>query len=1388
MAQDLAYRDRKKAISQLPHDAYWVLGVLGVYGYPISNYSIEKVLDKVGFRPESQKTVTYAFIRDKLNWLQEQGFISYQYKDPYIKPVWREAAARSFFLSSGKTLNRVISQLRREEKLDRPVYSFQMREEDLNRQLKKLRLLLFEKSYYDYSHLADQLANNFTFDKDQRHRTLESLLSNFLPLDPDFIAALPVPFQGEAVYYIFQYPHLWQGGRAEDFNRLLRILLSEGHKRDEMLNLFYASNLAMQGPSPASLKEAMPLLEGTHHWTGLLAMQALLRNQNQQAEAYLKELAPRGRDRVHNDFWGALFLIYQCRGQKLDGLEKLSKMNERIDASPLPGVFNALRIFFFFLVQDEDEALERLYESPDLMEHPLEQLSMLWVAYWIGAEMDLELADRIDDLLQRWEEAALYWLCGEMANALALVFPDHPKQKNWIVTARYYQETYHFHYLIHILPQQSAWERILNTLDAMGNGKAEGSNYPPGSTRLVWFVNFEEAHLQPKEQKRSKRHTWSAGRKVPLEDIYEGKVDSFTEKDRIAATAIYSKYNGGGSSFYYYSNDELAIDFEEALYHLADHPFVFLDGKGDIPVELVRSKPELLITEEGGQLRLTFRPATKTGGYVVEKETPTRYRVYRLSEAESKVAKLIGRGALMPEIARPQLERIAQNLQGQIQVQSPTTMIEEGLETVKGDPLPCLHLLPFGEGFKLEFYVKPIPEETHYFKPGEGLATRILSTEAGRVACDRQLDREQQLAEAVVAACPTLQAQAAVSYEWQIEDTKACLQVLLELHPLKENGQIRLEYPKGEKVKLAGISGTDQLSLRIQQEQNWFAMDGSLKLDEEEVLQFQQLLDHVRKDDSPFVELKEGTFIALTESFRERLRELDGLLQQKGQQYELNPLAGLRVDELAGELAELEADRHWAKSMQRIQQAQRIRPRVPKTFAADLRSYQKEGFRWMMRLAEWGVGACLADDMGLGKTVQALAMLSARSASGPGLVVAPASVTRNWLRETERFAPDLKPYLLANSKDTELIEQVGAGDLLLVSYGLMPFVEEVLTNKQFSTVVLDEAQAIKNAATKRSKIAMGLKADFRLATTGTPIENHLGELWNLFRFLNPGLLGGQKRFNEKFANPIGKGDQERREQLRRLIQPFILRRRKREVLTELPAKTEIVLSVELTESERSFYEAIRRSAIEEVAAADPAAKRFALLAQLTKLRQASCHPRLVMPDSRVPSSKLDLVGETILELLDNGHKALVFSQFVKHLRIVEQWVKHQGIPYQYLDGQTPGKKREQAVQQFQNGEGQLFLISLKAGGTGLNLTEADYVLHLDPWWNPAVEDQASDRAHRIGQQRPVTVYRFVSEGTIEEKIVQLHHDKRELADQLLSGTDVSAKLTVEEMLDLLKAG
>jgi SNF2 family DNA or RNA helicase len=428
--------------------------------------------------------------------------------------------------------------------------------------------------------------------------------------------------------------------------------------------------------------------------------------------------------------------------------------------------------------------------------------------------------------------------------------------------------------------------------------------------------------------------------------------------------------------------------------------------------------------------------------------------------------------------------------------------------------------------------------------------------------------------------------------------------------------------------------------------------------------------------------------------------------------------------------------------------------------------------------------------MGLGKTIQALAVLLDRAKQGSALVVAPASVVRNWFHETNRFAPTLRPLIFGQGDRREMLDNLQPFDLLLCSYGLMQQESDMLTDKTFATIVLDEAQAIKNRATKRSQTAMQLQGDFKIITTGTPVENHLGELWNLFSFLNPGLLGSLERFNERFAFPIEKNqDKERRTQLRRLLQPFILRRRKNDVLDELPEKTEVTLSVELSPEERAFYEALRRQALENIEAGDGDAgdKRFKILAELMRLRQACCHPRMVAPESKLSSSKLGLFAETVEELLSEGHKALVFSQFVKHLKIVEEWVKEQRISYQYLDGLTPLPQRDKAIRAFQGGEGDLFLISLKAGGFGLNLTAADYVIHLDPWWNPAVEDQASDRAHRIGQQRPVTIYRLITEDTIEEKIVKLHADKRELADSLLEGAEVSGKLSAEELLELIRS-
>jgi SNF2 family DNA or RNA helicase len=319
---------------------------------------------------------------------------------------------------------------------------------------------------------------------------------------------------------------------------------------------------------------------------------------------------------------------------------------------------------------------------------------------------------------------------------------------------------------------------------------------------------------------------------------------------------------------------------------------------------------------------------------------------------------------------------------------------------------------------------------------------------------------------------------------------------------------------------------------------------------------------------------------------------------------------------------------------------------------------------------------------------------------------------------------------------------------------------------------------------------MALQGSFRVATTGTPVENHLGELWNLFQFLNPGLLGSLETFNTRFASPIERqGDKGAQKRLRKLIQPFLLRRTKSQVLEELPSRTEIVLHVELSQEEMAFYETLRRKAIENIETLDGPAeqKRFQILAELMRLRRACCNSRLILPDSPIDSTKLAVFWEVVEELLENRHKVLVFSQFVDHLSIIRALLDEKKIAYQYLDGSTSVKERQRRVDAFQSGEGELFLISLRAGGMGINLTAADYVIHMDPWWNPAVEDQASDRAHRIGQLRPVTIYRLVTKETIEEKIVDLHRHKRDLADGLLEGGEMSGKLSVDDLLNMIRA-
>ncbi|MCQ8129734.1 DEAD/DEAH box helicase, partial [Methylomonas rivi] len=643
---------------------------------------------------------------------------------------------------------------------------------------------------------------------------------------------------------------------------------------------------------------------------------------------------------------------------------------------------------------------------------------------------------------------------------------------------------------------------------------------------------------------------------------------------------------------------------------------------------------------------------------------------------------------------------------------------------------------------------------------------------------------------AAIDACPALRdAERDAAGDWLLEHPEACLEFLLQAQALPETEAL-LEWPEGVRFKVLGQTGGSGFSVQVKRDNDWFALQGELKVNDDTVIDMQQLLGLLDNRQGRFLQLKDGQFIALTDEFRRRLEDLKAYADISGKKVRLNPLAALTLEDWRDE-AGFKADKHWQNHIQRLQQARDYRPRVPSTFQAELRDYQLEGYNWLARLAQWGVGACLADDMGLGKTVQGLALLVERAPAGPSLIVAPTSVCANWENETRRFAPTLNPMVLGAGDRQRLLENLRPFDVMICSYGLLQQeqVADMLADIQFQTAILDEAQWIKNIATRRSQGAMNLRAEFKIIMTGTPLENHLGELWNLFRFINPGLLGSMEQFNQRFAGPIERDrNVQAKQQLKKLIQPFILRRTKTQVLQELPPRTEIPIYVELSQEENVFYEALRRDSIAMLSSADgpPGQKQLQILAAITKLRRSCCNTRLVNADLELPSSKLAAFGEIVDELLDNKHKALVFSQFVDHLQLIKAYIEQRGIAYQYLDGGTPVKDRQKRVDAFQRGEGELFLISLKAGGVGLNLTAADYVIHMDPWWNPAVEDQASDRAHRMGQQRPVTIYRMIAKNTIEEKIVALHSHKRDLADSLLDGADISGKMSTDDLLSLMK--
>jgi len=600
---------------------------------------------------------------------------------------------------------------------------------------------------------------------------------------------------------------------------------------------------------------------------------------------------------------------------------------------------------------------------------------------------------------------------------------------------------------------------------------------------------------------------------------------------------------------------------------------------------------------------------------------------------------------------------------------------------------------------------------------------------------------------------------------------------------------------EGWSVEVHGVSlrRPSPPALKVESGIDWFELSGGVEFAGDRVA-MRELLSAISKGER-FIELGDGSKGVLPESWMETYGSLSELAQEETEEglRFLTSQAAL-VDALLTAMPPVQADAAFTELREKLASFERVEPKKEaRGFKGTLRGYQRQGLGWLSFLRDFGLGGALADDMGLGKTVQVLAHLHAYRApsktSGlPSLVVAPRSLVYNWVDEAQRFTPKLKVVEYHGSDREQLQGKLGDYDMVVTTYGTLRRDVGYLSSVEFDTVVLDEAQAIKNPESQTAKASRLLNGRYRLALTGTPIENHLGELGSIFEFLNPGLLGRMPRLEVLVS-----GGAPSREQLALVakgMRPFILRRKKGDVLADLPPKTEQVLFCSLRPEQRELYDGLRAqyqaNLLDQVATKGVAGSTMQVLEALLRLRQVACHPGLVREGwERAGSAKLEALFEQVDEVLEEGHKAIVFSQFTSLLAYVREHLEQTGVPYAYLDGQT--RDRSAPVERFQNDpDCQLFLISLKAGGTGLNLTAAGYVFLLDPWWNPAVEAQAIDRAHRIGQTQPVFAYRMIARDTVEEKILDLQRSKKQLAESILEGGEAGiGELTADDLKMLL---
>lgn len=915
----------------------------------------------------------------------------------------------------------------------------------------------------------------------------------------------------------------------------------------------------------------------------------------------------------------------------------------------------------------------------------------------------------------------------------------------------------------------------LQALDALLSPLTPGR--AAGTINLHWVFVDAGRRLLPelRLRERLKSGQWGKSKGVSSHRYAKTLRESPHAQDRQVARRFADEMRWGGSGALYHRTPEL-------LSLLTGHPDVHLYAFPN-PIRIVSEDVVLRLREDGSDLVLEptlggvpfdYSDLASDNGVVLPDERHRRLLVSHLDEGVAALVSNLREGPMrLPAELAPRVVQRLWEVAGEVRLDLPEAYQPAD---VPADERLRLSITNEHDSWVARLIVRPI-EEGPEFAPGEGPA-RVNATFDGswrtsirRLADEREAARDLVEALGLDLSAPTWAAVLPI-------DALLSLATRLQTRP-----DVVVEWPQRMPTL---VSSRARLRVEVEKKRDWFGVEGTAEIDGVEVAIAHLLA--ARREKKQFLEIGPDRFVDLAQLFDHRLQRLSDATRVEHGKLTLSRAAAPDAAELFEGVEELRASTDWHAFAEKAAAIRTFDPVLPSGLEAQPRDYQVEGFRWLRRLAELGLGACLADDMGLGKTLQTIIMLLDRALSGPALVVAPTSVAFNWERELRRFAPALRVHMLREAHRAELVERAGAGDVVIATWGLLRTENELLSTRTWHTLVLDEAQVIKNWHTDTARATRRLSADWRVALTGTPIENHLGELFSILETVVPGLFGSWDSFQHRFASPIERhGDKQVQTSLARMVSPFVLRRTKSQVARELPDRTEVRLDVELSKLERRLYEAARVTAVRAMEnLTDEFTGRIQVLAEITRLRQLASSAHLVDPAAPKESSKTQILLEQLEALITEGRASLVFSQFTRQLQLVSEALDARGIPHLKLTGDTPAKEREKLVDRFQKGEALVFLISLKAGGTGLNLTAADTVFLLDPWWNPAVEDQAADRAHRIGQQRQVTVVRLVARGTIEEKVLELHVAKRALVAGVLGEADVAARLSTSDLVDLVR--